>query len=309
MRDTEAALGHLQGALVCPVCRAPIRVARSVCRCTGCERLYPVRQGIFALVDASVEAGTFYESEEEARFGRDAGGMPEAFTKPVRDFLARLPREAVVVEVGAGRGAFSDSHPGYVASDVSLRALARYCSGTRIQCDAMALPFRDESIDAFFSVAALEHVPDPERALNELDRCLKPGGRMLLYPAWYVRPWASRALAERRYRDLGIWDRVAKATIVVRDRRPYQALRVLPRRLLHAVSVRGGHPIRLPYRRLKPNLHDYLTSDSDAFSSLDPEAVSAFLRSRGYTDLRRVGRWRQLSYGYEPVVMAKIGAE
>ena len=189
---------------------------------------YPVRQGIFALVDASVEAGTFYESEEEARFGRDAGGMPEAFTKPVRDFLARLPREAVVVEVGAGRGAFSDSHPGYVASDVSLRALARYCSGTRIQCDAMALPFRDESIDAFFSVAALEHVPDPERALNELDRCLKPGGRMLLYPAWYVRPWASRALAERRYRDLGIWDRVAKATIVVRDRRPYQALRVLP---------------------------------------------------------------------------------
>lgn len=50
------------------------------------------------------------------------------------------------------------------------------------------LPYEDNSIDNFASIALLEHVPDPRKALNEVQRCLKPGGKVLLIvPAMFPR--------------------------------------------------------------------------------------------------------------------------
>jgi SAM-dependent methyltransferase len=39
-----------------------------------------------------------------------------------------------------------------------------------------ALPFEDEAFDLVYSVAALEHVPDPEETMTEMRRVLAPGG-------------------------------------------------------------------------------------------------------------------------------------
>jgi hypothetical protein len=61
----------------------------------------------------------------------------------------------------------------------------------------------------------------------------------------------------------------------------------------------------LDYWRLDPNLEEYLTSDSDAFNSLDPQAVAAYFVSRGYRDQRRPSGRQRLLYGYEPVVVQK----
>lgn len=156
-----------------------------------------------------------------------------------------------------------------------------------------------------FSVAALEHVPDPARAVAEIDRCLRPGGRAFLYPAWFVRPWASRALAQRRYADVSRRERLEKLTILLRDRRPYRFLRVLPGRLRRELGLRQGRTQELEYRRLSPNLHEYLDSDSDAYTSLDPHAMAVFFLSRGYRDLRRATWTKRVLYAYEPVVVKK----
>ena len=48
------------------------------------------------------------------------------------------------------------------------------------QGDAQALPYPNGHFDAAYLVATLGEVPDKERALRELRRVLKPGGRLVI---------------------------------------------------------------------------------------------------------------------------------
>ena len=50
-------------------------------------------------------------------------------------------------------------------------------------CDNLALPYRDESIDALLSIAVIHHIATAERrvhALRELARVLRVGGRVMI---------------------------------------------------------------------------------------------------------------------------------
>jgi ubiquinone/menaquinone biosynthesis C-methylase UbiE len=49
-----------------------------------------------------------------------------------------------------------------------------------IECDALKLPFVDESFDALLSVCAIEHFDDGGTALEEMSRILKPGGELFM---------------------------------------------------------------------------------------------------------------------------------
>ncbi len=49
-----------------------------------------------------------------------------------------------------------------------------------IECDALRLPFADESFDALLSVCAIEHFDDGGEALDEMSRILKPGGELFM---------------------------------------------------------------------------------------------------------------------------------
>ncbi len=48
------------------------------------------------------------------------------------------------------------------------------------QADAQALPYPDRSFDASYMVGALGEIPDQHAALRELNRILKPGGRLII---------------------------------------------------------------------------------------------------------------------------------
>lgn len=47
--------------------------------------------------------------------------------------------------------------------------------------DIHALPFADNSVEALLCIAVLEHVEDPQLAMREMHRVLKPGGACFIY--------------------------------------------------------------------------------------------------------------------------------
>lgn len=66
-----------------------------------------------------------------------------------------------------------------------------------IHGDATCLPFPDESVDLFWSVQVLQHIPDFQRAVAQGRRVLRPGG-------WFVNYSLNRAcLAECIYKLFG----------------------------------------------------------------------------------------------------------
>ncbi|OPX65126.1 MULTISPECIES: class I SAM-dependent methyltransferase [unclassified Methanoregula] len=67
------------------------------------------------------------------------------------------------------------SGPFKLEDDIINIDIAAY-ENVNIVADAMYLPFRTNSIDAVITIVVLEHVPEPERVVDEMHRILKPDG-------------------------------------------------------------------------------------------------------------------------------------
>ena len=226
-------------------------------------------------------AHDFYNADDEARWGRSE--LPEQFGITA-GWLSRLDLPAgPVAELGCGKGAMREIDRRYVGLDFSLPALTRMDAGARrVNGDMQSLPYRDGSLAAVFSWAAIEHVPEPERVFAEIARVLRPGGAALLAPAWHCRTWAAEGLDFQPYSRLRPGQRVRKALIPLRENLLLRAASELPLRIAGELRLRrGAMPLR--YGRLTPNLDEFVGTDSDAFSSLDPHAAILWFISRGWS--------------------------
>jgi SAM-dependent methyltransferase len=54
-----------------------------------------------------------------------------------------------------------------------------------VVCSATELTFPDNAFDTVVSTEVLEHVPEPQKAMNEMYRVLKPGGYLVLSTPMY----------------------------------------------------------------------------------------------------------------------------
>jgi len=97
-----------------------------------------------------------------------------------------------LLEIGCGRGFLTQriQHvaPATTGIDVNPQAIANAVTDRVRVMDARSLGFADAEFDKIYSFHAIEHIPDLGRAFIEMDRVLKPGGRVLLvYPAEPIR--------------------------------------------------------------------------------------------------------------------------
>src|SRR5918993_421189 len=113
----------------------------------------------------------------------------------LREILSPEPSERVL-EVGPGTGYYSLHAARWLEPDGHLEVLniqqemldhtmrrAHALGISNIiptRGDAQALPYPDGHFDAAYLVATLGEIPNKERALRELRRVLKPGGRLVV---------------------------------------------------------------------------------------------------------------------------------
>jgi SAM-dependent methyltransferase len=201
----------------------------------------------------------------------------------LQDFISKygLSSGKHCLEVGCGRGAFQDLADDYTGVDLS-DAVRDSLHKPFYQASAIELPFEDNTFDAVWTLAVLEHVPEVERAFSEIRRVLKPGGVVLLAPAWQCRPWTCQGYTVRPYHDLGIWGKFVKASIPIRESIIFRSCYVFPRRLLRTLQWKlASGSVSLRYKKLTPDYEHYWTSDSDAAVSLDPYDAILWFVSRG----------------------------
>jgi ubiquinone/menaquinone biosynthesis C-methylase UbiE len=163
----------------------------------------------------------------------------------MRERRHRLLRKATgtVLEIGAGTGLNLAHYPADLDAlvltepvDPMARRLESRLrrSGVRakvMRTGAEAVPVEAGSIDTVISTMVLCTVPDPEAALAEIARVLRPGGRLLFCEhvsagsprraRWQhrlARPWAAFAEGCRCNQDtLGMIERVLKIERLERD--------------------------------------------------------------------------------------------
>jgi SAM-dependent methyltransferase len=129
------------------------------------------------------------EYEDESRFSVRQATWNSATGPDAHDIVLEALRETTpsrVLEVGPGKGELAvrmarELGADVVAVDQSERMvdLTRSRGIEAVVGDVQALPFEDGSFDAAVAAWMLYHVPDVERAIDELHRVLRAGGRLV----------------------------------------------------------------------------------------------------------------------------------
>lgn len=125
--------------------------------------------------------------------GRVAFGTDTRLLYRTIDGIGELPDGSAVLDIPVGGGvalrglATSGRKLRYVAADISPDMLARTERVARergvedqvelVKADVEQLPFEDGEFDLCLSLAGLHCFPDPEAAVHEIARVVKPGGR------------------------------------------------------------------------------------------------------------------------------------
>ncbi len=175
-----------------------------------------------------------------------------------RAVLAHAGSAARVLDCGIGSGSLSialnsvlPDQAAYYGIDMSGEMLATAdvvmrqtgLSPQLKKADILSIPYADRCFDFVMAAHVLEHLPEPQRALNEMIRVLKPGGMLficmtrrsvfgaLIQLRW--RTWAVTArqgvawlrdcqLADIAFRNVNLGSCAGKASMAFWARRPLE---------------------------------------------------------------------------------------
>jgi len=93
----------------------------------------------------------------------------QEFSKEIKN----LPNE-VCIELGSGGGFLKELEPKVICSDILE------LSTNDMTFSALEMPFKDNSVGGIFMIDTMHHIPDIEQFLNEVNRVLVKGGKVIM---------------------------------------------------------------------------------------------------------------------------------
>lgn len=98
-------------------------------------------------------------------------------------------KNVVALNLGSGNSDFGD--------DLLNVDILPY-QNVDIICDIENIPFKDNSVDYIINIAVLEHVPNPQKVIAEINRILKPGGKIYCFIP-FMQPFHASPYDFQRY--------------------------------------------------------------------------------------------------------------
>ncbi|MBC8106114.1 MAG: class I SAM-dependent methyltransferase [Anaerolineae bacterium] len=225
----------------------------------------------------------------------DRAGAERLFEKYFRFIGEFVPAGTRLLDVGCGAGWTSLllSERGYSITGIDLNAAGFEPAprGRELQFvagSAQAIPFVDGSFDVAASYAALEHMPDPQAALSEMLRVVRPGGAVIVVSPNILCPINGlRGVLIHSWRNRPVRRIFLRAPDMPRHpsgntlpESAYSIVRDSAR--LVAKLLRRGYSFSFREPDLRPPFH----ADNDACYLCNPIDIVRYYRSRGCTIMR-----------------------
>lgn len=204
----------------CVDCGGSMSLNNNQYTCLACHRTYTADSGVFdarssQLSELAKEEALYHDHiDEDACETHQLSAWRNVFYHQyVWNFLTKVPKQATLVEVGAGTGfdaeQIYDQDKTLVLTDISaetLKRVAQRLNKNNIQyvaADGVQLPLADESCDVVYMIAVWHHFEKPGEALEEWRRILKKDGQLVIgvepnrfyfYPIKKLRPFLCHAI-------------------------------------------------------------------------------------------------------------------
>lgn len=139
-----------------------------------------------AAIDAEPGTSAFFDQYDKLREANE----PPGFAKSLHEYDQFAGKR--VLEVGCGNaytlGKYAEHGAEVYGIDITDAAIKisqerfKYegLNGNFRVGNAESLLYESDYFDCICSMGVLHHVPDPEKAVSEIYRCLKPGGRLIV---------------------------------------------------------------------------------------------------------------------------------
>lgn len=219
-----------------------------------------------------------------------------------------------VLEVGASVGNNHQCHPNYLGIEYSSVAVEqgkkRFGETLNVvQGDATELDLESNSVDFLFTFATLEHIPEIEKALSEIERVLKKEAIAYLSPAWNCRIWTVEKLECIPDSELSASKFLQKKLIPIRESLIYRFIKAVPIRLFDEFRLMFSPIYFLRCKDLPVNF-DLIekyghVADDDAFVNVDSHSAMCWYRSRGFKILSHPSLIQRLLCRGEAILIQK----
>lgn len=200
---------RLLGYLCCPKCKNDLFWQEQRLVCQRCKKEFPIKNGIPILIN--LEKAPKYLGQQIAYFEQEDKTRPtyhlEEWQKSyLKKFFAncKIDGKSLVIDIACGSGymAVEIAKRGVcvIACDITLKQLYKLSEFAKknhleknlwlVGCSAEQLPFKNKIADVVIENAILEHLPQEEVAIKEIERIAKKRATLMVsVPLSYQYLW------------------------------------------------------------------------------------------------------------------------